>query len=244
MTPSQLTLPWRVLLAATVPLLSAIHLATGPHPDSFPGNWRVMAVVAVLYAPAITLLIASLVSDGAVRWFLRRRVLVPVWAALPCSAIMSIVFLDRGADFVIGAILSGTGAALVVILPQSDAPLLRRFICMGLAGLVMLWLAANLAFAGIVSAKVRNYGPDACLSIHDPDSMFDVNPVRDTTWPLLLQRLIADRPIDPYTASYRMELRQGNALYHWSMRAFDFVPTEPDTIFNLETRPCPLDAEP
>jgi hypothetical protein len=240
--PSLFSPPWRVLLAAIVPLASAMHLATGPHPDSFPGNWRVMAFVAFLYAPAVALLVASLLSDGAVRWILRRRVAIPVWLSIPFSGIMSVAFIDRGADFVLGAILSGIGMALVVILPQDDAPRLRRMIVWGLGTLTIAWLAANLAFAGVVHAKAQALGDGACLYIHDPDgdySVFDVLPVRASTWPLLLQRLIADRPADPYLVAYRLELRQGDALYHWSMRQFDFVPTEPDFIVNLETRPCP-----
>lgn len=229
----------RIALAALVPLAAAMHLMTGPHPDSFPNNFRAMAVVLFFYGPVVALIVSVLIGEKAVAFVLRRRVLVMVWLALTFSGLLSAAFMDRGADFVIGAVLSNLGMAFLTALPASDAGDLRRLVSRCLLALIAVWLLANLGFAGLVMQRAGALGGNGCLYVHDPDEAFGVLPAGPDKLPLLLQRLIADRPADSYSRAYRLELRQGDTLYHWSMRSLDFVETKPDFISNLETRPCP-----
>lgn len=232
----------RIALAAAVPLMAAIHLATGPHPDSFPVNLRAIAVVLFFYAPVVALIVSVVIGEKAVAFVLRRRVVALIWLALTFSGILSVAFMDRGADFVIGAILSNLGMAFVTALPQSEAGALRRLVGRGLVALAVVWLLANLSFAGLIMGRIGAIGDGSCLYVHDPDETFGVLPAGYDKLPFLLQRLIADRPADSHARAFRLELRRGDTLYHWSMRALDFVETEPDSISNLETRPCPMGA--
>lgn len=86
---------------------------------------------------------------------------------------------------------------LVVILPIGEAPTLRRYICRGLNALTLVWLTASPAFAGLVLMMPKAFSPSVCLYTQDPNTTSDVLPVKQNTWPLLVQRLIADRPADP-----------------------------------------------